>query len=167
MPRVETADVVIVGAGAAGLATAAFTARAGPGRRIVLIDGARAIGAKILVSGGGRCNVTNRVVTERDFWGGDPRVIRNVLRAFPADRAAAFFAELGVALHEEEDGKFFPNTNSARTVLEALVGEVRASGAELYAGQRVSGIQDGDGGFSIAIAGGDSYTARILVLATG
>jgi len=167
MPRSETADVVIVGAGAAGLAAAAFTARASRASRIVLLDGARTIGAKILVSGGGRCNVTNRVVTERDFWGGDARVIRNVLRAFPADRAAAYFAELGVALHEEEDGKLFPNTNSARTVLDALIREVRASGAELYSSQRVSGIQDGDDGFAITTAAGDSYRARVVVLATG
>src|SRR6266566_1866403 len=132
MPRVETADVVIVGAGAAGLATAAFTARAAPGRRIVLIDGARTIGAKILVSGGGRCNVTNRVVTERDFWGGDRRVIRNVLRAYPAARAASFFAELGVALHEEEDGKYFPNTNRARSVLDALIRALGEARAELH-----------------------------------
>ena len=76
------------------------------------LDGATKIGAKILVSGGSRCNVTNRVVTERDFWGGSSRVVRNVLRAFPADRAAAFFEDLGVRLHEEEDGKLFPDTQS-------------------------------------------------------
>src|SRR5213593_1800573 len=103
MPRRDTADVVIVGAGAAGLAAAIFCARMAAGRRILCVDGAKTVGAKILVSGGGRCNVTNRVVTERDFWGGDRRVIRNVLRAYPAARAASFFAELGVALHEEED----------------------------------------------------------------
>ena len=107
-PTVETADVVIVGGGAAGLATAIFTKRAAPGLRVICLDGARRVGAKILVSGGARCNVTNRIVTELDFWGGSPRTIRSVLRAFPADRAAAFFEGLGVRLHEEEDGKLFP-----------------------------------------------------------
>ena len=82
-------DVAVVGAGAAGLAAAIFTARAAPGARVVCLDGAGRIGAKILVSGGSRCNVTNRVVTERDFWGGSSRVVRSVLRAFPAERAAA------------------------------------------------------------------------------
>src|SRR5919201_4248618 len=117
----NTADVVIVGAGAAGLAAAIFCARAAPRHRVICVDGAKTIGAKILVSGGSRCNVTNRIVTERDFWGGDRRVIRDVLRAYPASRAVSFFEELGVALHEEEDGKFFPTTNRARTVLDALI----------------------------------------------
>ncbi len=121
MPRRDTADVVIVGAGAAGLAAALFCARAAPGARIVCVDGAKAIGAKILVSGGARCNVTNRVVTERDFWGGDRRVIRNVLRAYPSSRAVALFEELGVTLHEEEDGKYFPISNRSRSVLDALI----------------------------------------------
>src|SRR5678815_4158398 len=97
MHRIDTADVVIVGAGAAGLAAAVFCARAAPRtRRVICVDGAKTVGAKILVSGGSRCNVTNGVVTERDFWGGDARVIRDVLRAYPAPRAIAFFEELGV-----------------------------------------------------------------------
>src|SRR6266705_808455 len=100
MPRRDTADVVIVGAGAAGLAAALFCAHAAPGRCIVCVDGAKAIGAKILVSGGARCNVTNRVVTERDFWGGSASAVRGILRAFPADETVAFFREIGVALHE-------------------------------------------------------------------
>ena len=74
------APVVVVGAGAAGLAAAIFAARRGRGR-VVLLDAARRPGAKILVSGGGRCNVTNREVTERDFSGGQPHIVRRVLRA--------------------------------------------------------------------------------------
>ena len=121
-------DLVVVGAGAAGLATAIFAARAAPHLRVRCLDGARRVGAKILVSGGSRCNVTNREVTERDFWGGSSRVVRNVLRAFPAARAAAFFEELGVRLHEEEDGKLFPDTNRSRTVLDALLAEAARLG---------------------------------------
>jgi predicted flavoprotein YhiN len=84
------ADLVVVGAGAAGLATAIFAARAAPHLRVRCLDGARRVGAKILVSGGSRCNVTNgEVTTERDFWGGSSRIVRNVLCAFPTERAAA------------------------------------------------------------------------------
>src|ERR1043166_3344424 len=122
----DTDDLVVVGAGAAGLATAIFAARAAPRLRVRCLDGAKHVGAKILVSGGSRCNVTNRTVTDRDFWGGDPRIVRGVLRAFPAERAVAFFAELGVALHEEEDGKLFPDSHRSRSVLDALVAELAA-----------------------------------------
>jgi len=167
MGRSDTADVVVVGGGAAGLAAAVFCARASAGARVICADGAKTIGAKILVSGGSRCNVTNRVVTEHDFWGGDRRVIRNVLRAFPSSRAAAFFEELGVSLREEDDGKYFPVTDRARTVLDALIGALRDSGAELHLSRRISGVRRGERGFIVDAADGSSYDARRVVLATG
>ena len=167
MPHGETADVVIVGAGAAGLAAAIFCGRALPGRRIVCLDGARSIGAKILVSGGGRCNVTNRTVTEEDFWGGDRRVIRNVLRAYPAARAAAFFEELNVSLHVEEDGKLFPDSNRARTVLNALVDAAREAGVELRAPHRISAVTRTAEELVIESTEGERCATRTLVLATG
>src|SRR5262245_34943806 len=107
-PDAPRADVVIVGAGAAGLATAIFARRFDPSVPVLLLDGARKPGAKILISGGSRCNVTNSIVTERDFWGGRSTFVRRVLRAFTADDAVAFFRELGVTLHEEAGGKLFP-----------------------------------------------------------
>ena len=167
MPRRDTADVVIVGAGAAGLAATLFCARAAKGLRIVCADGAKAIGAKILVSGGARCNVTNRVVTEQDFSGGDPRVIRNVLRAYPASRAVALFEELGVTLHEEEDGKYFPTSNRSRSVLDALIRAIAESRAELHVSRRISSVRRIDGRFVVDSVDGDAYEAPVVVLATG
>jgi hypothetical protein len=163
---VRAVDLAVVGAGAAGLAAAIFAARCEPALRVCVIDGARHLGAKILVSGGSRCNVTNRVVTERDFWGGSSRVVRRVLRAFPAERAVEFFAALGVALHEEEDGKLFPDTNRSRTVLDALLAAASASGVIVDDRRRVHGVQrDGD---RFAIAADDCrYTDRRVVIATG
>jgi predicted Rossmann fold flavoprotein len=173
-------SVLVIGAGAAGLASAIFAARAAPGLQVTCLDGARSVGAKILVSGGSRCNVTNRVVTEQDFWGGSSRVVRRVLRAFPADRAAAFFESLGVGLHEEEDGKLFPDTNRSRTVLEALLREASRLGVVIEAGRRVIDIRPAPGGFvveaadapgraraSAAPATSVRYEAGAVVLATG
>src|SRR6188508_2602682 len=137
---VGSADVVIVGGGAAGLATAIFCKRHAPDLRVICLDGARRVGAKILISGGSRCNVTNRVVTERDFWGGSTRFVRNVLRAFPETRAVEFFSELGVTLHEEEDGKLFPDSNTSRTVLSALLRETERLGITVVTGERVNAI---------------------------
>ena len=161
------ADLIVIGAGAAGLATAIFTARAAPHCHIVCLDGARRIGAKILVSGGSRCNVTNREVTERDFWGGSSRFVRNVLRAFPAVRAVEFFDELGVALHEEEDGKLFPDTNSSRTVLNALLREIERLRIPLLTGHRVTELHKDAHGFVVAVAGRPSMRARTVALCTG
>lgn len=156
-------DAVIVGAGAAGMATAIFAARTRPGRKIVLLDGAKKPGAKILVSGGGRCNVTNAVVTEKDFFGGSRNVIRRVLSALDLPRTTAFFREIGVALHEEPEGKLFPDTNQARTVLEALLRELARLGIALHAGCRVHAIEPG---FTVRTSGGD-FAAPRVVLATG
>lgn len=168
MGTVHTADLVIVGGGAAGLAAAVFAARAAPHARVICVDGAKTVGAKILVSGGSRCNVTNRVVTERDFWGGDRRAIRDVLRAFPSSRAIALFEELGVTLHEEDDGKLFPESNRARTVLDALTRALTTAGAELHTGSRVSGVQWCDEQrFTVTSTGGNEYRAPLVVLATG
>jgi len=158
---------IVVGAGAAGLATAIFAKRAAPDLDVRCLDGATKIGAKILVSGGSRCNVTNRVVTERDFWGGSSRSIRHVLRAFPADRAAAFFESLGVPLHEEEDGKLFPDTNRSRTVLDALLAEARRVGVAIETGRRVSAIVRRATGFVVETADGARLDAQSVALATG
>lgn len=162
-------DVAVVGAGAAGLAAAVFTARRAPGLAIAVLDGAKKPGAKILASGGGRCNVTNRVVTERDFHGSDPRRIRAVLAAFSAGRAADFFRELGVTLHEEEGGKLFPDTNRARTVLDALLAEAASRRVEILAGHHVTALARAGGagdGFLLATSCGP-VRARFVVLATG
>ena len=159
-------DVAIVGAGAAGLATAIFARRFNRSRSVVLLDGARAPGAKILVSGGSRCNVTNANVCERDYWGGRPTVIRRVLRAFPVDDTIAFFREIGVSLHEEAHGKLFPDTNRARDVLAALLHETDACGAQLAAGHRALDVEPVAGGFRIETDHGPLQAAAV-VLATG
>ena len=159
-------DVVVVGAGAAGLATAIVLRRFNTARPVVLLEGANKPGAKILVSGGSRCNVTNAVVTERDFWGGRPAIIRRVLRALPVPDTVAFFSGIGVALHEEAGGKLFPDTNRSRDVLDALLREADARGASLRAGHRVVDVERGADGFRVITDRGELRAASV-VLATG
>jgi predicted Rossmann fold flavoprotein len=162
----DGADIIVVGAGAAGLAAAIFARRANPQRSVVVLDGARRPGAKILVSGGSRCNVTNAIVTERDFWGGRSIVVRRVLRSFSAHDAVRFFQEIGVRLHEEAGGKLFPDSNRSRDVLDALLGELRARGATLDADRRVVDIVKKDDSFRVLTTRGE-LTASAVVLATG
>ena len=159
-------DVLVVGAGAAGLATAIFTRARDPDLSVVVLDGAKKPGAKILVSGGGRCNVTNAAVTERDYWGGARSVIRRVLRGLTVRETVRFFQDAGVPLHEEERGKLFPDSNSARQVLDALLTKAAATGVELRPAHRVTAISHYDAGFRVATTAGD-MSARRVVCATG
>ena len=166
----ETADVAIVGAGAAGLAAGIFAAEQAQGtRRIVLLDGARTLGAKILVSGGGRCNVTHDEVTPQDFNG--PRtIVRNILAAFDVDATVRWFDSLGVQLKREETGKLFPVTDSARTVVGALLDRCRQLQIEIRTESKVRSIrpQSGlDGTFHILHGEGEIETRRVILAAGG
>jgi predicted Rossmann fold flavoprotein len=162
----QTADVAVIGAGAAGLATAIATRRTDPSLSVVVLDGAARPGAKILVSGGARCNVTNVVVTEADFWGGRRTIVRKVLRAFPVADTIAFFRDMDVTLHEEPGGKLFPDSNRARDVLAALLDTLARCGASLVVPARVHRIAPEGDRFAIDTSRG-SLTSRVAVLATG
>src|SRR3954467_3793873 len=118
--QTDPADLAIVGGGAAGLAAAIFAAESAPsGYRIVVLDGAKTLGAKILVAGGGRCNVTHHQVLPKDF-NGSQNIVRNILAAFDVPTTIRWFASLGVELKREPTGKLFPVANTARVVLRAL-----------------------------------------------
>ncbi len=162
----ERADVVIVGAGAAGLFAGITAGRAGAGRRIVLLDGARKLGAKILVAGGGRCNVTHDVVDAEAYAGSSRNAIRKVLRRFDVPQTIAFFREMGVELKREETGKLFPVTDSAQTVLDALLNALGRTGARVRHPYRVEQITREGADFVVSGAWG-SIEARRVVLATG
>ena len=109
----EAVDLCVVGTGAAGLAAGIFAAEQNAGLNIVLLDGAKTIGAKILVSGGGRCNVTHDVVALEDFFG-TRHLVRNVLAAFPVQETVPWFASLGRTAQAGGDGgKLFPMTDKA------------------------------------------------------
>src|SRR5207302_7412955 len=97
---------------------AIFAGRAG--KRVVALDAAPKIGAKILISGGGRCNVTHDVVTAADF-NGNRYAIAKVLRTFDVAGTIEFFASLGIRLKREETGKLFPVSDRARDVVDALL----------------------------------------------
>lgn len=172
-------DVAIVGAGAAGLMAAlaargAITREGQPSAppadapRVVLIDGAPKIGLKILVSGGGRCNVTNERVTHADFDTDAPHVVRGLLTAFPADSFATYLAARGVPLVAEPLGKLFPVSNEADDVVLALVRATKDAGVTMLLGARVTDVgNDGAAGWTIRLENGQSMRAGKVIIATG
>ena len=163
-------DLAVIGAGAAGLFAATWagrTARAAGGSvSVTAFDGAARLGAKILVAGGGRCNVTHWRVDEADYAGSTPPAIRKVLRRFGVERTTAFFAELGVELKREDTGKLFPVTDSARTVLDALLRAADEADVRLSHPDRVTAVERTGDGFAVTSALGRTF-ARRVVLCTG
>ncbi|PHR86599.1 MAG: aminoacetone oxidase family FAD-binding enzyme [Blastopirellula sp.] len=162
----ETYDVAVIGAGAAGLMAAIWIARTDRSRKIVLLDGASRVGAKILIAGGGRCNVTHFEVKPDDFCGSSKNAIKKVLSKFNVDKTVPFFEELGVQLKREETGKLFPVTDSARTVLDGLLNELAKNDVPIWLEHRIESIEKQDNGFNITGSWG-SLQATNIVLATG
>jgi predicted Rossmann fold flavoprotein len=185
----EVVDLAIVGAGAAGLMAGICAGRtlangsrglaggaireqsrmAAPGApRLVIFDGAKRLGAKILVAGGGRCNVTHDVVDERAFSGSSPNAIKKVLRRFDVPQTIEFFRELNVELKREESGKLFPVTDSARTILSALLGAAEHAGAVIEHPRRVESIERQACAFVLRfMSDRHEVRARRVILATG
>ena len=119
-------DVLVVGAGSSGL-MAAINA-ASQGARVLLLEKNKRPGRKLLLSGGGRCNVTNRT-SRQDLIAhipGNGKFLYSALNQFDQDDIIDFFQSRGVALKEEDHGRMFPVTNSARTILDTLLAELEA-----------------------------------------
>ena len=159
------AEVLVVGGGAAGLMAAIHAGRAGC-KSVTVLDGARRIGAKILIAGGGRCNVTHYQVDARAFAGSDRRSIDRVLRQFDVRRTIDFFRELGVELKQESTGKLFPVTDRAATVLSALLKAARDAHVQIVCSRRVENVHKLNDHFVVEGTWG-SLQANRVILATG
>jgi predicted Rossmann fold flavoprotein len=159
-------DVVVVGAGAAGL-VAAFRA-AERGRRALLLEKNKKPGVKILMSGGTRCNIThatdNRGIV--DAYGPPGRFLHSALAALSVEDTVALFEAEGVATKVEETGKVFPVSNKAVDVLAALLRRLERSGATLALGEPLVGLQQVASGFEVTTPIRE-VTAKQVVLTTG
>ncbi|MDR4494841.1 MAG: NAD(P)/FAD-dependent oxidoreductase [Nitrospirales bacterium] len=158
-------DIAIIGGGAAGLAAAIFASETNPNLSIAILDSAKSIGAKILVSGGGRCNVTNQRVTPSDFHG-NRKLIDRIFRRFDEQATVRWFTSLDVPLQTEDTGKLFPVSNKARMVLEALLQRCKALGVFLLTQHLVQGITREEDEFIIHHSQG-TLSAKRVILATG
>ena len=159
--------MIVVGAGAAGLVAAAFAARAGAD--VTLIERTRDGGRKILISGGGRCNVLPSVAAAERFVTDSPvHLLRSMLRAWPLHEQRAFFeADLGIPLAlEQESGKLFPRSDRARDVRDGLAQYARECGADCRFDTVVHDVIPSGGGFTISTSRGDLACSRVI-LATG
>ena len=158
----EVFDVVILGAGAAGLMCAMTAGQRG--RRVLVLDHAERPGAKILISGGGRCNFTNLEVTPERFLSGNPHFCKSALSRYTQRDFIALVERHRIAYHEKTLGQLFCD-GSAREILAMLLAECAAAGVEVRLGLDVVEVTRGDR-FRVETSRG-IFAAGAVVLATG
>jgi predicted Rossmann fold flavoprotein len=157
-------DVLIVGAGAAGMMCAIEAGKRG--RRVRVIDHARAPGEKIRISGGGRCNFTNLGTSGANFLGENPRFALSALRRFTQHDFIKMVDRHGVAWHEKTLGQLFCD-DSAKLIIRMLIDEMKAAGVTLSLGVGVKAVERAGERFQVDLDDGSRVTAASLVVATG
>jgi len=160
--------IVVIGGGAAGFLAAIHAAR--QGGRVLLLERTHEGGRKILMSGGGRCNVLPSELDPRRFvTASSPNTMKKILLSWPLHEQRRFFEEeLGMPLAlEEETGKLFPVSNKARDVRDRIRDLAAREGAELRFDSLVVSLLPGDGGWRVGLAGGGEIPASRVVIATG
>jgi len=169
---VEQTDVVIIGAGAAGLMCAAHTARAG--KQVLVLDHANKAGKKILMSGGGRCNFTNYYVEPNRYLSHNPHFCKSALSQYSQWDFIGLVGEHGIPYHEKKDGQLFCD-NKSSDILNMLLSECEQAGARIRLSTSVRSVeQTEEGGFLLELGAAKApeqsgYTLKTkkLVVATG
>ena len=157
-------DLAIIGGGAAGLSACA--AASGAGDRVVILEGASSIGRKIMASGNGRCNLMN---TGAPRYFGSPSFAQEVLSRCGAGEQIRFWKSIGLALAEEEDGRMYPCTFQAASVLDVLKREIGRKNADICLNTRIIKCgKTSDGLFLLEADDGNRiYAQRVMVAAGG
>lgn len=160
---VPTHDVIVLGAGAAGLFCAGLAGQRG--KRVALLDHADAPGKKILISGGGRCNFTNLHTAPDRYLSENPHFARSALSRYTPADFIALVERYGIAWHEKTLGQLFCD-GSAKQIVAMLLEECAAGRVDLRCGQPISAVDHADGLFRVGF-GAETVIAPALVIATG
>ena len=156
-------DVIILGAGAAGLMCAAVAGRRG--RTVLLLEQARAPGEKIRISGGGRCNFTNLHTSPTNFLSDNPRFCHSALSSFTQRDFIGLVESYHIAWHEKTRGQLFCD-GSSRQIIDMLLEECRKARAQLQLGVKISAVAKREDGF-VVVTDQSEFRCRSLVVATG
>lgn len=161
----EHVDVAVIGGGAAGLCGAVMLARGGVGR-VALFEKADRVGRKLLSTGNGTCNITNRDLTLSHYHGQAPAFARPALEVFGEAETRAFFQSVGVECVAEPDGRVYPRSRQAGSVLDCLRMACAESGAALHTGCGVTALKRQKDGFVLETPQG-AFAARTVLAAAG
>jgi predicted Rossmann fold flavoprotein len=162
MAVIESFDVLILGAGAAGLMCAIEAGKRG--RRVAVLERADRIGKKILISGGGRCNFTNLHCAPENFISANPHFCKSALARYAPEDFIALVKKYRISYHEKTVGQLFCD-RSAHDIVQMLEAECRAAQVQIFTGTRIDAV-DNTNGFRVC-AGERSFRAESLVVATG
>lgn len=158
-------DIAVVGGGAAGLMAAITAGRAGAS--VALIERGERVGRKLLATGNGRCNLTNLNLSLSRYHGAYPRFAAAALTSFDTERTLSFFRSIGLVTREGEEGKIYPYSLQASSVLDLLRLEAGRRGAAELCGFNAAEIKRGDRGFIIRGGGGEGIAAAKVIVAAG
>lgn len=158
-------DVLILGAGAAGLMAAIEAARRG--RSVAILERAQQPGKKILISGGGRCNFTNLNTQPGNYLSANPHFARSALARYRPEDFIRLVQRHGIAYHEKTLGQLFCD-GSARQIVDMLLRECAAAGARLFLSTAIGAVRSGDSPARFVVeTGSGSFAARALIVASG
>ncbi len=163
-------QIVVIGGGAAGFFGAIACAEANPQCQVTLIEASRQPLVKVLISGGGRCNVTHACFSAEELVLNYPRggkALRGAFTRFQPLDTVAWFAAHGVKLKTEADGRMFPITDRSETIAECLIKAVFTAGVKLSIGTPVISVQRQNEGFEIIFKSGETQYCDRLLLSTG
>jgi hypothetical protein len=157
-------DVLIIGAGAAGLMCAITAGQRG--RRVLVLDHANKPGKKILMSGGGRCNFTNLGVTPANYLSANPHFAKSALARYTPADFIALVQKHRIGWHEKELGQLFCD-DSSKQIVRMLLDECAAAGASIETGCAVTRVRHGENGFSVTTARGEVHAPSLVVASGG
>lgn len=155
----------IIGAGASGIISAIFACRFGAD--VLLFEQLDRVGKKILATGNGRCNITNRNIDISRFHGQSPKFAFSVLREFDSNKVIDFFEELGIHCKEEDGGKIFPNSDQASSILDVLRYELEYMNVEEKVLTKIEKVKNTDKGFTLISDNKDTFYVDKVIIATG
>lgn len=161
----EENRVIVIGGGSSGMMAAISAARCGA--EVVLLERKDRVGKKLLVTGNGRCNLSNTDCVPARFHGGDPTFIAEVLLRFPAASAIDFFEDLGIVCKAEREGRIYPRSGQASAVLDVLRWELARLAVDVRTGHEVKQIIPKERGFGLSLAMGGELKAGRVILAAG
>ena len=160
---IKVSDVIVLGAGAAGMMAAIAAGKRG--RRVTVLDHAKAPGEKIRISGGGRCNFTNLDAGPKNYYSANPHFCKSALARYTPQDFLKLVESHGIAWHEKTLGQLFCD-RSAKEIVAMLLAEMAAAGAELRTGLEIVGVEKAGEHYRVATPEG-AFEAPAIVIATG